>query len=83
VLCVCVWCVCVCVCAEQLALSPSDPEGALRRSFAEVHQRMLTYFQKSNLREECGCTAIGTPTTPTPTLFSPRPCRVSCRVLVS
>ncbi|ELR17200.1 protein phosphatase 2C domain containing protein [Acanthamoeba castellanii str. Neff] len=44
--------------SEQLALSPSDPEGALRRSFAEVHQRMLTYFQKSNLREECGCTAI-------------------------
>jgi len=44
---------------EQLALNYSDPEGALYRSFAEVHQRMLVHFQKGNLREECGCTAIG------------------------
>jgi len=46
------------VLAEQLALNYSDPEGALYRSFAEVHQRMLVHFQKGNLREECGCTAI-------------------------
>lgn len=44
---------------DQLALNPNDPEGALRRAFAEVNQRMLAHFQKGNLREECGCTAIG------------------------
>jgi serine/threonine protein phosphatase PrpC len=44
--------------AEQLDVDSRDPAAALRRTFAEVNQRMLQHFYATRTKDECGCTAI-------------------------